>query len=228
MFLANIFREVFFPRRCLGCGTREVTTALCNACFAHTPLHGTLFCGLCRARLPLGIKICHLDHPYVLGAAGDYQNPMLRALIHAVKFKRNREAALPLGLLLLKYTEPLPLDTAGFSIVALPLSKRRERERGFNQSKLIANIFSKRAGLRVADGILVRARHTTPQSQTAGARERQENVRGAFAVPKNISVPKNIFLIDDVVTSGATLFEAARVLKSAGARTIIALTAAKA
>jgi ComF family protein len=227
MFM-NILREIFFPRRCLGCGMRGISGVLCNPCFATIPLNGSLFCGLCRARLPYGKKICHLDFPYILGAAGNYDDPLLQKLIHALKFKHNREAAAPLGSLLAGYVERILFDPAGSTVFAVPLSKRRERERGFNQSALIADVFAARAGLRIADGGLIRTRHATPQSRAIDIRERRKNVLGAFAVSNNFAVPKNIILVDDVTTSGATLFEAASALKSAGARTIIALTAAKA
>lgn len=245
----NILREIFFPRRCLGCGTRDTEAAVCESCLADIPINSTLFCGQCHARLPSQTKICHRDCPYLLGAAGEYNCLLLKTLIHALKFKRNREVAGVLGTLLARYVERAMLDLTKLAVVPLPLSRRRERERGFNQSKLIAREFvahMKRfpplseggvgvgSLLPIVTNLISRPRHASPQSETKGVAERERNVRGAFAVHPNALIHnndapiRNIILIDDVTTSGATFREAALVLKAAGARRIIALACAKA
>jgi ComF family protein len=237
MLSSNILREIFCPRQCLGCAKRGVSSAVCDDCLEAIPVNNTLFCGQCHARLPCQKKICHLSFPYLLGAAGEYDDPLLRTLIHALKFKRNREAADALGAMLAKYVERVPLDLTDFAIVPLPLSKRRARERGFNQSELIARAFiayqrtvsgTFSATEKVPDTVLIRTHHTPPQSETKSVDERQMNVKNSFAVPPGAILPKRILLIDDVTTSGATFRAAATALKSAGARHIIALACAKA
>ncbi len=113
-------------------------------------------------------------------------------------------------------------------VVFIPLHHSRERKRGFNQAKLLAEIVAKNFNLELKN-VLMRVKNTPPQAQAENREKRRENLFGAFTIidPDEIK-NKNIILIDDVYTSGATMSEAARVLKSRGARKIIALVAAKA
>src|SRR5258708_7555718 len=99
----DIFREVFFPRRCLGCGTRGIPGVVCESCLIKTPVHATPCCGRCRARLPQAKKICHPDFPYILAAASEYSDALVRILILNLKFKHNREAAEPLAELMIRH-----------------------------------------------------------------------------------------------------------------------------
>ena len=110
----------------------------------------------------------------------------------------------------------------------IPLHPGRERERGFNQSDLLAEIFSKHFGLAKIN-LLERKINNQPQAKSKNYQERQENMKNCFSLVRGGSVKnKNIILVDDVFTSGATLREAARTLKKAGAGKIIGLVVAKA
>ncbi len=224
----GLIMRVLFPSACLACGAEIGEGAICEACFGEIARDRTLFCAVCRARLPDGKKICHKDAPMLLGSAGPYDAKAIKALIHALKFGGITAAAGPLGDLLADYASGLSLDLRSSIVVPLPLSARRERIRGFNQSALIARRFAAQRGLPVEEAILFRTGHRKPQSETKSAAERRENIRGCFTVPRKILTEgKNIILIDDVVTSGATLTEAARTLKAAGAKKILALAAAR-
>lgn len=228
MFSANILREIFMPVRCVACGSRDTQTPLCPACFAAVRIHDVFFCGRCHARLPYGYKVCHPAFPYLLGAATEYSNPAAKNLIHALKFKRNRAAAKPLAEILIDYLTPLLVGRRDLTIIPVPLSKRRERERGFNQSALIARLVAQNMDMPIANNVLLRVGHRPPQSETESAKERAINVAGVFQTNPKFSLPKNILLIDDVTTSGATFREAALALKAAGARTIIAAAVTRA
>lgn len=216
--------------RCAGCRAHtENGMALCEPCLTAIPLHTSFFCGACRARRVVAKRICHPRFPYLLASATDYHHPTITNLVHALKFRGAESAANPLGQLIVSYLESLPLAIPRPVVVAIPLSIKRERERGFNQSERIARVVADHFNLETAFQALARTRNTAPQSETKGFASRKENVRGCFAVQDAPSVAgRNIFLVDDVVTSGATLLEAARVLKIAGARRIMALTAAMA
>jgi len=138
-------------------------------------------------------------------------------------------ASKPLGNLLAAYAGRLPVDWETFEVVPIPLSKRRERGRGFNQSLIIAEEFARRMSLRISHRILERAKDGPPQSELKGRAARQENIRGCFRISESRkTIPRNVVLVDDVTTSGATFFEAASVLKSLKVRRIIALAVAKA
>ena len=223
----SLFRSIFFPSHCLACNTRIERGVLCDTCRNAVILNQTLFCGSCRARLPEGRKICHNDFPYFLGAAGNYDDVRLRTLIHEIKFRRAKDAAESLAEFVVRYLGVLPVDLSRFTIIPVPLSPRRMRERGFNQSELIAQKVSETIGIPLFTKTLFRPRHTRPQSETENVFERRLNVRDAFRV-SSAPPPKNILLLDDVTTSGATFRSASSVLKSAGARKILAIAVAKA
>jgi len=114
----------------------------------------------------------------------------------------------------------------GALAVPVPLHPRRERVRGFNQAALIAEEFAARNGLEYRGTVLSRLRNTASQV-TLSLEQRKKNMEGAFLVREPSAVKgRRVMLFDDVATSGATLEEAARVLKAAGAKKIWAVTVA--
>lgn len=164
-------------------------------------------------------------------AHGEYEDA-LRGLIHLLKYQAVRPAARPLGKALSQALRALLLEGAGeFLVVPVPLHRRRRSTRGFNQAELIA-----RAALRdlrdprllLDPKVLVRKRFT--ESQTGFTREeRRRNLRGAFAVAHPARVRgRQIVLVDDVLTTGATADECSRILMRAGARQVLVATAARA
>lgn len=164
-----------------------------------------------------------------MGAAGEYDDPILRGLIRSLKFHFVRAAAGPLGAILAAYAARLKIADSYDIIVPVPLSHRRRRERGFNQSELIAHSLSARIGIPLNTSALRRARHAPPQSGLRGDAERRANIAGSFEVISPGAIRgRNIILLDDVVTSGATALEATQTLRACGARNILVLAAAKA
>jgi ComF family protein len=108
----------------------------------------------------------------------------------------------------------------------VPLHKSRHRERGFNQSEIVAQEISKLTGLYVLKNALKRKKNTKDQTNLS-PQQREENVKGAFVVTQPDMINgKNIILVDDVITTGATLSECARMLKQAGAEKILGMTIA--
>jgi len=174
-------------------------------------------------------RICHRDAAYLLGSAGPYDDPTLRCLIHDLKFRGARGAAGPLAEIIARYLENLAFDLNDFLLIPVPLSQRRRNERGFNQTEEVARHLAQLMPLQIKTDVLIRTRNTKPQTETADAAERRRNVLTCFSIVKpDVIAGKNILLLDDVATSGATLGEAAHALKDAGARRIIGVTAAKA
>jgi ComF family protein len=225
--------DILFPPACIACGESIAAGVICGRCLAGIDHYGTLFCGTCMARLPENKKICHAAAPYLLGAAGPYSDGTLAALIHALKFRGIRAAAGPLADILAAYARRIRIDPGGFIVTPLPLSAKRRRSRGFNQAALIARRFAATLGLPFEENLLARIIHRKPQSDTEDIFERLENVRGAFAADVSCDAPRKIagakiILVDDVVTSGTTFTEAAKVLKSNGAKKILAFAVAKA
>ncbi|MBI4085940.1 MAG: ComF family protein [Candidatus Liptonbacteria bacterium] len=245
--------DVLFPPVCLNCRQSVKSgESICISCFSNIKIFNTLFCGKCRARLPSialapglrsqsgsfgGVgkeslvtikKICHKDFPYLLGAAADYQDETVKQLVRSLKFGFIKSAAGSLASLLVSYAEGVNYRITAFTVIPIPLSRARERKRGFNQSFLIAKIFAGHFGLELNPNILVRDKNTMAQSEIKDFEKKRDNVKNCFSIKSLDSVNgKNFILIDDVVTSGATFFEAASALKRAGAKKIIALAAAK-
>jgi len=150
---------------------------------------------------------------------------VIRKAIHQLKY-RNLKAISPcLAELLADYLEANPLP--GEAIVPVPLHPRRLRERGYNQSNLLARELGKLTNLPVIEDCLIRVREAQPQVRTATVEERRKNVTGAFICQNDEVSGKQIILIDDVCTSGATLESCALALKSKAATSVWGLTLAR-
>jgi ComF family protein len=149
----------------------------------------------------------------------------MREAIHRLKYSNSRDLAAPLGEMMVSYWQDvhLPADV----IIPVPLHSRRLRDRGYNQSALLARELGKGVGLPVLENALVRVRETSPQVDL-NAEERKENVRGAFHCPDDQLAGKRVLLVDDVYTTGATLEACNLALKQQSVRTVWALTLARA
>lgn len=224
--------DILFPPICVNCKKPldKNENSICKKCLSKIQLNNTLFCPVCRARLPENKKICHFDCHYLLGAAGNYDDLILQNLIQAFKYKSVKSLAPVLTDLMLQYISHLSLVIShlSFIVVPVPLYPRRERERGFNQAKLITKNLVEKLNLEFCDA-LVRLKNTKSQAQARDTEERAKNVKDCFKIihPELVK-EKNIILVDDVFTSGATINEAVKILKQNGAKKILALVIAKA
>ena len=224
--------DLLFPIVCLGCGVAE--TYLCAACFAKIPLQESFVCpgwltpsfenavcAACRKKVKIDGLI----------AASFYDSALLRRLIFAYKYKFVKPLAVPLAQLILKAiaAHAYSLFHRGdLVLIATPLSKRRERWRGFNQAGEIARILANTLSLPLAGDVLLRTRDTLPQVETESRQERLDNLAGAFRVADpGIVKNKAILLVDDIATSLATFNECAKILKSSGAREVWGLAVAR-
>jgi len=149
----------------------------------------------------------------------------MRQAVHQLKYRNLRALAPPLGQLLNDYlmTNPVP----GEVLVPVPLHRKRLRERGYNQSGLLARELGKLTDLPVVDDCLIRQRFALPQARTATVEERQSNVTEAFICRDQRLRDKPVLLIDDVATSGASLDACASALKAAGAISVWGLVLAR-
>ncbi|MEK7555309.1 MAG: ComF family protein [Patescibacteria group bacterium] len=237
--LKNITLDILFPPFCVNCQQHldNRDKLICDNCYASIKLNNTLFCPVCRTRLAENKQICHFAS-YLLASAGNYDDPVLQNLIRFFKFKSLENLSPILGKILIKYLNSLNpirqladyiLNPKSFIIIPIPLHPQRKRERGFNQAELLAKFVSDNLNLEMIDG-LKRIKNTEPQSKSKNRESRLKNISGCFKINPlaEINVKnKNIILVDDVFTSGATMNEAIKILKSNGAKKIIALVLAK-
>ena len=149
----------------------------------------------------------------------------MRQAIHQLKYRNLRTLAAPLARLLDDYLGSHPLP--GEVLVPVPLHPKRLKERGYNQSALLAGELGKLTDLPVVDNRLVRQQHTPPQAKTATVEERRSNVSEAFVCRSDELRNRQVILIDDVATSGATLNACAQALKAAGAISVWGLVMAR-
>jgi len=222
--LARGWLGAALPASCLLCGTDSRDTLLCPACASDLPALSGAQCPQCAEPTTHGERCgaCLKTPPHFdrTVAAFRYDFPVDR-IIHALKYGHQLAVA---AWLAERLAAGLPKGEE--LIVALPLHNERLRERGFNQSVEIARTLGKRLGRPVDYTSLQRTRATPPQADLP-LQERQRNVRGAFECVADFS-GKPILLIDDVMTTGSTVNEAARVLKLHGASRVTVAVAARA
>jgi ComF family protein len=218
--------DSFFPRRCVGCGS--IGSFLCPECVRKLPRVVPPFCPRCGRPQASGVKCpsCWQRPTEIDGIRSPFRfDEVVRKSIHDLKY-RNLKAISPcLAGLLADYLEENPLP--GEALVSVPLHPRRLRERGYNQSGLLATELGKRIGLPVIENCLARIKQAQPQVRAADVEERRRNVADAFVCRDERAGGKQIILIDDVCTSGATLESCAAALKSSGATSVWGLTLAR-
>lgn len=220
----------------------------CETCRVPLSCEEALFCKKCVKELPVIKNYCrrcgnpfpsdlsdYLDEtslnycsrclkkppPYDRVYLGFYYMDPIKSLIQKTKFGEAFELSYQLGKLLRKISN-LSLESYDL-IIPVPLSEKRKRERGFNQSLLMLWGFHK---IYFSPNPLKKVLHTRPQSELP-LKERLVNLKGAFSVKENLK-GKRILLFDDVMTTGATLYEASKELKKAGASEIHILVLARA
>ena len=189
-----------FPPFCPKCGRPQAS--------------GTV-CPICRQRQT---EIDGIRSPFRF-------DEVIRRAIHQLKYYNLKAISPCLAELLANYLQsnPLPAEV----VVPVPLHPRRSRERGYNQSSLLARDLGKLTNLPVIEGCLLRIKQAQPQVRTSNIEERRKNVANAFACRDDRVNDKQVILVDDVCTSGATLESCAAALKSKGAISVWGLTLAR-
>lgn len=218
--------DLVFPPRCGGCG--KLGQRWCMDCQHQLISPPKPYCDICGEPKPApGICAqCATARPafYALRACVAFKEPM-RPALHKLKYRRDVGLGESLA-----WNVAVYLDSLGWQaeiIVPIPLSQQRMRERGYNQSGLIARPLSRIMRWKYLASALQRVRHTRSQVGLSAA-ERRENVQSAFSANPGLARNKTILLFDDVSTTGATLHAASQALLSAGANRVYALTVAKA
>ncbi len=197
-----------FLQKCLGCGKEN--EILCSQCLER------------------------IDYPTLPRSAGpifaatDYNDKIVKKAIWALKYRKSRQLAKPLAELIhrrISVVRNLASDTV---IIPIPLSKKRLKGRGFNQSELIAKYLSDKMSVRMLPDVLYKIKDTPTQVSIKDRTERLNNLKDSFEVKnKEAIMGENIILIDDVATTGSTIKEARKTLRASGAKKIIPIVVAR-
>jgi len=231
-----------FPSDCRLCSaplTNISRLPVCRSCLLAMPPLTASTCEICGARLGADhsasanriCPACQESRPQFIKAAayGAYDGG-LRELIHLLKYEQIEPAAGVLGQMMAEAIQKLSLIADSILVVPVPLHRSKRRQRGFNQAELIARAALKINALpaaKLATDVLERTRPTVSQIGLTRP-QRVENIRGAFRVrhPSRVS-GRNVILVDDVLTTGTTVSECARVLRKAGAEKVWVATVAR-
>ena len=228
--------SLFYPALCAICSEPIPRSAyLCANCQEKAPRIKPPFCSTCSEPFDghitevFSCANCGQRRLYFEAAVASYRSRgVVRIIMHQFKYGQQIHLRHPIADWLSETLHDPRLDGRRFDLlVPVPLHPARKRERGFNQAELLGELLSRRSKLRMLQP-LERIRYTTTQTAYDRA-ERMENLRDAFRLRKKADVRGlRVLLIDDVLTTGSTLSECARVLKGAGAISVHAATAARA
>lgn len=232
--LSRVVLDFVYPPICVIC--KEVIreevpqnskVLVCSDCWGNLEIKKKPFCPECKVEFESSQPHnCsgYLNKVYALGVFDEN----FQELIHQFKYKRKVSVGKRLGHRLAEEIQGHNVSDFTY-LIPVPLHKARKRERGFNQSEILAESLGAELNLKVEKNILCRIKNTKDQTKLS-IEERKQNVAGAFQVndKQKILHDKKIILVDDVITTGATLNECAKVLKQAGVKEILGVTIAKA
>lgn len=235
--------DTLFPISCISCGCDDVW--FCEKCLVDFKFLPNQVCPQCekittdQGQLCKSCKINSFGLDGLL-IASNYKDNNIAKLVHLFKYNFIEDLHFPLGKILTKtiLKNDLPLPNL---IIPVPLHKRRLRFRGFNQAELLARHLSVNIApgleIPVISDLLIRTKYTPPQMKIKKYSARQENIRDAFEIntkkghQASLWTPsvqnKNILLVDDVATTGATIFECAKILKKNGAKKVFGIALAR-
>ncbi|OGN05507.1 MAG: hypothetical protein A3B99_03075 [Candidatus Yanofskybacteria bacterium RIFCSPHIGHO2_02_FULL_44_12b] len=232
--------DLIFPAKCVGCGEfpgGKFRGYLCGRCMASIKIKNSFECIGCKKSVPLG-KTCYFcrDGNSIdqLLVAADYKDFKVEALLKAIKYRFIKDLILPAFILVKKYLKHFNLKKEAdlFQgrplVVPIPLHRARYNWRGFNQSEILAGLLADNFQMHTRSDIIVRIKKSKPQAEIEDREERMKNVESFFCVLRPEAVRgRTVLLVDDICTTGATLNEAAKVLKASGAKKVVGLVVAR-
>jgi len=229
--------DFFYPLTCSVCRDKLdylSQTRICSYCKSSFPIIKGLVCQKCGVPLYDGGEYCYIcrKHPaeyYFDKMRSVYlYRDQLRSLILRFKYSNRTFLAKDFALAMCKTIKSHSFYSEADFIIPVPINIVRRIKRGYNQTELLANEISLETNIPVLNGVLFRTKITKPQFKLSKF-ERRENIRNSFFVQNNSSVikGKTILLVDDIVTTSATVSSCSLVLKTAGARKVYVLTLAR-
>lgn len=219
------FLDLLLPTYCVGCKLEG--TALCQDCYNLIRLPDATRCPFCETETPAG-RACPQHQEHALAgclSCGYYHDPILQAAIKQFKYHYHEELANPLSNHLARVISRFhTIIPEAQAVIPIPLSGRKQRSRGFNQALPLAQAVAKTLNIPTMTDLLVRTRHTHPQAKLSDEKRRASMTNAFRAVTK---INGSILLVDDVLTTGATMEAAAQALKAAGAASVFGIVLAR-
>jgi len=214
--------QLIYPPVCSVCGDQlTVDSPIRNVCQKCLSSFQAISADFIREKILDRLSTSYLDELYILF---EFDNN-LQEIIHQIKYRKMDKMAYHFGVYCQKYIYPHLLNEE-FLVLPVPLHPSRQKERGYNQSYHIARGLFYQQKPQVERDLFIRRRNTKSQT-TLDRQERQENVQNAFEIHQPEKVKgKSVIIVDDVVTTGATINECARELKEIGVKTVIGLALA--
>lgn len=228
-----LFLDILFPVKCLGC--KKEGEWICEICSNKIKINTEHVCGVCEKNLtPDGRTCLSCKKKNGIDAflpAVSYKNLLVSKAIHLYKYRFVENLHQPLGNLMIKTLQKTDLPLPNL-IIPIPLHRKRLRWRGFNQSALLARSISENllpfSKIPQKENVLIRKKYTKPQMEIKKFHDRKENIRDAFEIVDKLKIKdKTILLVDDVCTTGSTIFECTKILKQAGAKEVFAIVIAR-
>lgn len=207
------FLDLFFPVFCFGCGKEK-----------H------YICENCRRKIIPQEKFLKTKYCSEIYSASRYNNPVIKNVVRNFKYKGVKGASRDLALIIFQNINYFSIkNKKSHILIPVPISRKKLNQRGYNQSLILAKEISKIAEIPLVENILIKKFHTLSQVEAKTKKERRLNLKGSFAVVNAAPGLKNntIILVDDIITTGETMNEAAKTLKKAGFTDIIGITIAR-
>ena len=232
--MVDAILNLVFPQTCVLCNSRILQrrwSVACPECWSKLEPIPRPFCPQCGMPAPVIEGPCGAcrrgDHAFDLARSVFLFTDPMRGILHHFKYSGRVSLARPLGRQLRSHMEEEGFR--GATALPVPLHRARERERGFNQAAVLAKAVSRHSGLRVDEHSLARTTDTPMHRAAMDSKAREATVTKVFEVVRpGLVCGRNILLVDDLLTSGATVSQCARVLKKCGADKVIVLTLARA
>ena len=221
---ANIVKQLLFPRRCPICDRIVIPFGekLCPRCAMECRFLTPPYCMKCGKKLSDEAELCgdcrKKPHIFSRGRAL-YEYESVAFSIYRMKYGSRQEYAEYFGEELAYYLGSFIRDVNPDALIPVPLHRKRERRRGYNQAALLAKAMGKHLGVPVLDNYLVRVKNTTPL-KWLNPKERENNLKKAFNIVQNDVKLKRVVLVDDIYTTGSTMDEAAGTLAAHGVEEI--------
>jgi len=214
------FFHLLFPPRCYGCGC--LGRYICSSCQKQLPVCRDQRCLVCEKPAVDGVTHARCKGIYTLDGMTEcfWYHKSIKEWIKSIKYQFVRDAG---EMLIANICDEQLYSVRQFLhlhpnsvVLPIPLHWKRQWWRGFNQAEVIGKVLAKRLSISMDTKILERKKHTTPQAEVVKRKDRLKHIADAFIVRS--LTPESVILVDDVCTTGATMREAAKTLRKAGAK----------